>query len=130
MANRLQQVQAQAKARTVMAPKLHPCSNQQLPTHQSPLQDTLLATMKAGFDQLASILREEKAPKGRKRPTTSDSDEMSHSEELAPCKATCSRIHGDDLSDLCSVSDFEGDVNSLIQQLQTKWRDQSLPMTS
>ena len=41
---------------------------------KSSLQDTLVATMKAGFDQLTNILLEEKAQTSRKRPAISDSD--------------------------------------------------------
>ena len=41
---------------------------------KSSLQDTLVATMKAGFDQLTNILLEEKAQTSSKRPAISDSD--------------------------------------------------------
>ena len=50
------------------------------------LHDTLVAKMKAGFDQLTNILLEEKAQTSRKRPVISDSDEMSDSEEINQAK--------------------------------------------
>ena len=56
---------------------------------KSSLHDTLVATMKAGFDQLTNILLEEKAQTSRERPVISDSDDMSDSEEIKikPSKA-------------------------------------------
>ena len=78
---------------------------------KSSLQDTLVATMKAGFNQLTNILLEEKAQTRRKRPAISDSDDMSDSEEIKSIQAKRSRV-----SDSGPVSDLEGDINSLIQQ--------------
>lgn len=72
--------------------------------------------MKAGFNQPVNILHQEKAQKSRKRPVLSDSHKMSDSEEITPSKAKHSHIPGDKLSDLGSVTDFEGNVNSLRQQ--------------
>ena len=70
--------------------------------------------MKAGFDQLTNILLEEKA--SRKRLAISDSDDMSDSEEIKSSQAKRSRVSGDTLSDSGTMSDVEGDINSLIQQ--------------
>ena len=85
---------------------------------KSSLHDTLVATisMKAGFDQLSNISREEKAQTSRKRPALSDSDGMSDSEEIKSSQAKRSRVSGDTLSNSSPVSDVEGDINSLIQQ--------------
>ena len=47
---------------------------------KSSLHDSLVATMKAGFDQLTNILLEEKA--SRKWLAISDSGDMSDSEEI------------------------------------------------
>ena len=83
---------------------------------KSSLQDTLVATMQAGFDQLTHILLAEKAQTSKKRPAISDSDEMSDSEEIQSSQAKRSRVSGNTLSDSGSVCDVEGDINSLIQQ--------------
>ena len=91
--------------------------HQQLPTHRSLLlQDTLVATMKAGFDQLTNILLGEKAQTSRKRPAIPESDDMSDSEGIKSIQAKRSRVSGVTLSDSGPVSDVEGDINSLIQQ--------------
>ena len=83
---------------------------------KSSLQDTVVATMQAGFDHLTNILIAEKAQTSRKRPAVSDSDDMSDSEEIKSSKAKCSRVSSDTLSDSGPVIDVEGDINSLIQQ--------------
>ena len=83
---------------------------------KSSLQDTLVATMQAGFDQLTHILLAEKAETSKKRPAISDSDEMSDSEEIQSSQAKRSHVSGNTLSDSGSVCDVEGDINSLIQQ--------------
>ena len=70
--------------------------------------------MKAGFDQLTNILLEEKP--SRKRSAISDSDDMSDSEEIKSSQAKRSRVSGDTLSDSGTVSDIEGDINSLLQK--------------
>ena len=83
---------------------------------KSSLHDTLVATMKAGFDQLTNILLEKKAQTSRKRPVISDSDDMSDSEDIKSSQGKRSRVSGDTLSDSDPVSDVEGDINSRIQQ--------------
>ena len=70
-------------------------------SRKSSLHDTLVATMKVGFDQLTNILLEEKA--SRKRPAISDSDDMSDSEEKNSSQAKRSRVSGDTLSDSGTV---------------------------
>ena len=87
---------------------------------KSSLQGTLIATVKAGFDELTNILLEEKAQTSKKRPAISgeltDSDDMSDSGEIKSIKAKRCRTSGDTLSDSGPVSDVERDINSLIQQ--------------
>ena len=62
---------------------------------KSSLHDTLVATMKAGFDQLTNILLDEKAQTSRKRPAISNSDNMSDSKEIKSSQAKRSHVSGD-----------------------------------
>ena len=68
---------------------------------KSSLHDSLVATMKAGFDQLTNILLEEKA--SRKRLAISDSEDMSDSAEIKSSQAKRSRVSGDTFSDSGTV---------------------------
>lgn len=70
--------------------------------------------MKDGFDQLKSILLEEKAPTNRKRPAISDSDDKSDYEGIKSSQTNRFRVSGHTLSDSVSVSNVGGDINSLI----------------